>query len=218
MAVPSPCPPPRPGDNKSDDPRAMTQARPDRQQLRSSLRARRKAFVAALPPSARILAFRVLPSPVMALLDPGARIALYRPIGSEAPTAAIAQNLADLAFPLCLPRLGGDPRDAHFMDFAAWAPEDKLFPGPGRIPQPGFDAEAVIPDVAFVPLVGFDAALNRLGQGAGHYDRALEKLPDTIKIGLAWSVQQVDHIPAEAWDVPLDLIVTEQRIFAREDR
>ncbi|HWJ68857.1 MAG TPA: 5-formyltetrahydrofolate cyclo-ligase [Sphingobium sp.] len=194
----------------------MTQAPPDRDQLRATLRARRKAFVAALPPSVRILAFRVLPSPVMALLDPGARIALYRPVGSEAPTNAIAQNLADLGFPLCLPRLGGDPQNPHFMDFAAWMPDDKLVPGPSRIPQPDFSADAVTPDVAFVPLVGFDAALNRLGQGAGHYDRALETLPDTLKIGLAWSVQQVDHITAEVWDVPLDVIVTEQRIFARE--
>jgi 5-formyltetrahydrofolate cyclo-ligase len=196
----------------------MTQARSERDQLRITLRARRKAFVASLTPSVRILAFRVLPSPVMEILDPGACIALYRPVGSEAPMNAIAQNLADLDFALCLPRLGGDPQDPHFMDFAEWTLDDKLLPGPSRIPQPDFDAEAVTPDVAFVPLVGFDLALNRLGQGAGHYDRALEKLPDTIKIGLAWSVQQVDHIPAEAWDIPLDMIVTEQRIFTRESR
>lgn len=196
----------------------MTQAPPDRNMLRTTLRARRKAFVAALSPSMRTLAFRVLPSPVMALLPPAARIALYRPIGSEVPVDAIAQNLADLGFRLCLPRMGGDPHDPHFMDFAAWTPGDKLLSGPSRIPQPDLGASAVIPDVAFVPLVGFDAALNRLGQGAGHYDRALDKLPDALKIGLAWSVQQVDHIPAEAWDVPLDLVVTEQRIFEREQR
>ena len=195
----------------------MTQPLNDRDHLRAMLRARRKAFVAGLSPSVRALAFRVLPSPVMALLPPDARVALYRPVGSEAPTDAIAHSLADLGFSLCLPRLGGDPHNPHFMDFAAWTPdEDMLVPGPSRILQPGFDAEAVTPDVAFVPLVGFDAALNRLGQGAGHYDRALEILPDTLKIGLAWSVQQVDHIPAQSWDVPLDLIVTEQRIFERE--
>ncbi|HZV17361.1 MAG TPA: 5-formyltetrahydrofolate cyclo-ligase [Sphingobium sp.] len=196
----------------------MTQALSDRDHLRATLRARRKVFVAGLPASVRTLAFRVLPSPVMALLAPDARVALYRPVGSEAPTDAIAHNLADLDFPLCLPRLGGKPDDPHFMDFAAWTPEeDLLVPGPSRILQPSFDAEAVTPDVAFIPLVGFDAALNRLGQGAGHYDRALEALPDTLKIGLAWSVQQVDHIPAQSWDVPLDLIITEQRIFERKD-
>jgi len=195
----------------------MTQSLKERDRLRALLRGRRKAFVAGLLPSVRTLAFRVLPSPVMALLAPGARIALYRPVGYEAPTESIARSLDDLGFPLCLPRLGGEPADPHFMDFAAWSPDDMLLPGPSRIPQPDFGAEAVMPDVAFIPLVGFDAALNRLGQGAGHYDRALEKLPDTLKIGLAWSVQRVAHIPAESWDVPLDLIVTEQRIFERED-
>lgn len=195
----------------------MTKPLTERDSLRAMLRARRKAFVTLLSPSIRTLAFRVLPSPVMALIAPDARIALYRPVGCEAPTDAIAQNLADLDFPLCLPRLGGDPDDPHFMDFAAWTPGDSLLRGPNRIPQPDFDAEAVVPDVAFVPLVGFDAALNRLGQGAGHYDRALEKLPDTLKIGLAWSVQQVDRLPAESWDIPLDLIVTEQCIFERKD-
>jgi len=195
----------------------MTQSPNERDRLRTLLRGRRKAFVAGLLPSVRTLAFRILPSPVMALLAPGARIALYRPVGYEAPTESIAHSLDDLGFPLCLPRLGGEPADPHFMDFAAWSPDDMLLPGPNRIPQPDFAAEAVMPDVAFIPLVGFDTALNRLGQGAGHYDRALEKLPDTLKIGLAWSVQQVAQIPAESWDVPLDLIVTEQRIFERED-
>jgi len=36
-----------------------------------------------------------------------------------------------------------------------------------------------------------------------------------VKIGLAWSCQQVDALPVEPWDVPLDVIVTEQRIFER---
>lgn len=196
----------------------MTAAPPsDRGRLRAGLRARRKSFVAALPPSVRNLAFRVLPSPVMALLPPDACVALYRPVGSEAPTDRIADMLFDLGFPLCLPRLGGRADDPHYMEFAAWTPDDLLVPGPNRIPQPDFGMEAVVPDIVFTPLVGFDAALNRLGQGAGHYDRAFERLQDVVKIGLAWSCQQVDTLPVEPWDVPLDMIVTEQRVFERED-
>jgi len=194
----------------------MTIPAADRTLLRASLRARRKAFVAALPSSVRNLAFRVLPSPVTALLPPDARIALYRPVGSEAPTDRIAETLFDLGFPLCLPRLGMKAEDPHHMDFAAWTPDDMLVPGPTRIPQPDFGAESVVPDIVFTPLVGFDDALNRLGQGAGHYDRAFERLQDVLKIGLAWSCQQVEALPIESWDVPLDMIVTEQRIFERE--
>jgi len=195
----------------------MSAATPERSRLRAELRARRKAFVAALPRSVRNLAFRVLPSPVMALLPPDACIALYRPTGSEAPTDSIAETLFDLGFALCLPRLGMRADDPHHMDFAAWTPNDALVPGPSRIPQPDFGAEAVMPDVVFTPLVGFDAQLNRLGQGAGHYDRAFEQLQDALKIGLAWSCQQVEALPVEPWDVPLDMIVTEQRIFERAE-
>jgi 5-formyltetrahydrofolate cyclo-ligase len=193
----------------------MMSSATDRPFLRAALRAKRKAFVASLPPSVRNLAFSVLPSPVMGLLSPGAQIALYRPVGGEVRTDAIALTLFDLGFQLSLPRLGGKVADPHFMDFAAWTPDDMLVPGPTRILQPDHEAEAVVPDVVFTPLLGFDRALNRLGQGAGHYDRALETLPDALKIGLAWSVQMVDQLPVEPWDIPLDIVVTEISIFER---
>ncbi len=187
----------------------------DRSLLRAALRERRKAFVSGLPQSIRNLAFSVLPSPVMALLAPGTRIALYKPIGGEVRTDAIAFGLFDLGFQLCLPRLGGRPSDPHFMDFGAWTPDDMLVPGPTRILQPDYEAETLIPDVVFTPLLGFDRGLNRLGQGAGHYDRALETLPDALKIGLAWSVEMVDRMPVELWDSPLALVVTELSSFER---
>jgi 5-formyltetrahydrofolate cyclo-ligase len=189
----------------------------DRSLLRAALRAKRKTFVSGLPQSVRNLAFSVLPSPVMALLPPGAQIALYKPVGGEVRTDAIALGLFDLGFQLSLPRLGGKAGDPHFMDFASWLPDDMLVPGPTRILQPDYATEAVIPDVVFTPLLGFDRALNRLGQGAGHYDRALETLPDALKIGLAWSVQMVDRLPVEPWDIPLDIVVTEISIFERNN-
>ncbi len=42
-------------------------------------------------------------------------------------------------------------------------------------------------DVLFVPLVGFTAQGQRLGQGGGHYDRWLEAHPDAVPIGMAWA-------------------------------
>ena len=60
------------------------------------------------------------------------------------------------------------------------------------------------------PLLAFDAALNRLGQGAGHYDRAFAANAGAWRIGVAWSVQRVETLPADPWDVPLHNIITEQ--------
>ena len=76
--------------------------------------------------------------------------------------------------------------------------------------QPRATADVVVPDVVLVPLVVFDSRLMRLGQGAGHYDRALSVLENASAIGIAWSVQHAPAIDADPWDVPMDSILTEK--------
>jgi 5-formyltetrahydrofolate cyclo-ligase len=73
----------------------------------------------------------------------------------------------------------------------------------------------VRPDIILTPLLGFDHLLHRLGQGAGHYDRAFAALPGARRIGVAWSVQHVDPLPTDPWDVPLHAVITEQGWFER---
>jgi 5-formyltetrahydrofolate cyclo-ligase len=72
-------------------------------------------------------------------------------------------------------------------------------------------------DTILVPLVGFDASGHRLGMGAGFYDRALRRRLDDDRafrrprlVGVAYSIQQVDRIERQPWDVALDAIVTER--------
>ncbi len=194
----------------------MTELPTDRAALRTELRRRRKAQVAALSPSVRNLSFRVLPSPVLALLPPGARIAIYLSVGSEAPTGALIDFLHERGFGLCLPRI--DPDVPGRMDFCAWAPGEPLTAGGQlRIPEPGPQAPVVDPDVFLTPMVGFDRQLNRIGNGAGYYDRMFERLPDRRRIGLAWSSQMVEALPVQPWDVPLHMVVTEQSMIERAD-
>jgi 5-formyltetrahydrofolate cyclo-ligase len=187
----------------------------ERDALRRLLRARRRTHVEALPPAVHALCFHALPSPVLARLQPGSRVALYAAMNAEAPTKAIALQLAAAGHDLALPRLDGIPPDMHFH---AWQPGDPLVSGPFAIDQPLATSPPVAPDVVFVPIIGFDAALNRLGQGGGHYDRALAACPRALRIGLAWSAQQVDAVPVAEWDMPLDIIVTERQFFEREAR
>jgi 5-formyltetrahydrofolate cyclo-ligase len=71
----------------------------------------------------------------------------------------------------------------------------------------------VVPDVLFVPLVGFTADGGRLGQGGGHYDRWLEAHPETKAIGLAWDCQLADDLPREPHDRPLLAVVTPTRLY-----
>lgn len=62
-------------------------------------------------------------------------------------------------------------------------------------------------DLLVVPAVGFDEAGNRLGYGAGNYDRYLSQMPEgCCVVGVAFAEQQVAPIPTEAHDIPLRFI------------
>lgn len=69
-------------------------------------------------------------------------------------------------------------------------------------------------DIMLLPLVGFDRDGNRIGMGAGYYDRALGSVSQQpILIGCAHSVQECQAIAAEPWDVRLDAIATENGLI-----
>ena len=68
-------------------------------------------------------------------------------------------------------------------------------------------------DVAIIPGVAFDANGNRLGRGKGYYDRLLPKLNNSYNIGICFSFQAFDEIPAEVHDVKMNCILTEEGIF-----
>lgn len=101
-----------------------------------------------------------------------------------------------------------------------WAGKGLLFankaqptlPNQFGIPEPtGADfISAAELDYILVPLVGFDRAGNRLGQGGGYYDRAMKHLTRTFKLGVAYAFQELEEMEVQRWDVPLDGIVTEE--------
>jgi 5-formyltetrahydrofolate cyclo-ligase len=67
-------------------------------------------------------------------------------------------------------------------------------------------------DLVIVPGVAFDEHRNRIGFGAGFYDRFLESVrPSCAKIGIAFEFQIYDEVPVEEHDIPLDLVITEKR-------
>ena len=186
----------------------------DKRALRREMRAKRRIFVDRLDITAGRFAFRALPSPVAKLLEGHSVAALYAPVGSEVPALRLADALRRLGLSVALPIVS---QDEGVMDFHLWRPEDDLVPGPFDIPQPPVSAPMADPDVIFTPLVAFDATLARLGQGGGYYDRVFARYPDALRIGLAWSVQQVAHVPLESWDYPLHFVLTERALIERED-
>lgn len=72
-------------------------------------------------------------------------------------------------------------------------------------------------EVVFVPLAGFDRRGGRIGFGKGWYDRFFSRLSGhgihPVKIGLAFSFQEVPSVPCDPWDEALDMVVTENEII-----
>ena len=140
---------------------------------------------------------------------PGAVISGFMPIRSEADIrplmAALRARGGCLVLPVVLNR-----ETIIFRAFDADAPLVKT--GFGTT-GPGEGAEVLDPDILLVPLSAFDGEGQRIGYGAGHYDRAIARLHDKgrvpILIGVAFDCQEVASVPAEPHDVPLQAVLTE---------
>ncbi len=173
----------------------------DKRKLRAAARAARDMFVARPHPPIRVDARFV------ALLSPALTVASYQPIGSEADPAPLEQAAVAAGCALALPHVVDRATPLRFL---RWTPGKPLTTGPFGLRQPGSEELTIVPDIVLTPLVAFDRFLNRIGQGAGHYDRAFNALPVARRIGVAWSVQMLDAIPADPWDMPLEAIATEK--------
>lgn len=148
--------------------------------------------------------------------DPGTVVSGFWPIRSEADIRPLMFAMRERGARLCLPVVL-DRETIVFRELVRGA--EMVDTGFGTA-GPGEEAEILDPRLMLVPLSAFDARGNRIGYGAGHYDRAIARLAERgMKprlVGVAFSCQEVESVPAEPHDVPLDAILTEDglRSFA----
>ena len=160
------------------------------------------------------VARRVLDLPIAAAAT---RIAAYRAVRGEVVADAVVQWAWNAGRRIYLP-VTVPPRQ---MTFARWRHGDQFAKSRFGIDEPLPAARRVAAsrlDVVLVPLVAFDRQGNRLGHGAGYYDatfsfRRRARRTRPVLVGLAHAFQEVAHIDAREWDVPLDLVVTEHQVF-----
>ncbi len=149
---------------------------------------------------------------VIALAD-SAIVAVYYPIRTEIDPSPIVERLWQKGITVCLPSV---QKDNRALVFSVWRPDTGLIPGQLGILEP-FEKEHVLPDVLVIPLLAFDQSGYRLGYGMGHYDVTIKQLQaekPILKVGLAYAEQAcLLALPREDHDQPLDLVVTEQRVF-----
>ena len=181
--------------------------------IRARLRKARKEHAASLAPEASSLIFYRPPRPVLELVPEGAVIGLYRADPGEAPASAYARFFMERGHTIALPWLVDLETPMIFRVHTDPYGESDLSEGYFGLMQGSEDAEIVTPDVLFMPLVAFTASGDRLGQGGGFYDKWLGAHPDTIRIGLAWDMQEVEELPIEPHDMGLTAIVTPTRVL-----
>lgn len=140
-------------------------------------------------------------------LQAGDVVAAYWRIRDELDCQPILVKLMDSNQKVVLPVVMG-PEEP--LDLRVWEQGASLYESGFGTLAPSELAPRAEPDIVIMPLLGFDNRGTRLGYGGGYYDRTLacmSKKP--LLVGLAFAAQELDRIPREPHDVPLDVIVTE---------
>lgn len=173
-------------------------------QLRIDLRKIRQDFVKQVNIQKSFDAYSAI---LNDLLRPQMCVAGYQKTSSEVSADAILQATELFGAMAALPFIGAR---GEAMRFKQWKYDTPLIKSPFGFLQPLADTPDAVPDIILVPLLGFDRAMNRIGQGAGHYDKIFTILPNALRVGLAWSCQEKAYIPTDPWDVALDAVLTEK--------
>lgn len=142
-------------------------------------------------------------------LPAGAIVAVYAAKGSEVDVTALDVALRAAGFGVAYPRVLDDGRVLAFHALRI----DELVPSRFGLREPSADApETAVADIAafVVPGLAFDREGGRIGWGRGHYDATLAAAArDTLRVGLAFECQVVEHVPRDPHDALLHVIITE---------
>ena len=190
-----------------------------RQQLRSELRARRRALTPDQQAHAAQELLRKLMS--LPLFRRSQHIALYWAMDGEIDLAPIAKQLWKMGKHCYLPVL--HPQQQRQLWFVEYSPNTLLKINHFKIPEPDHRNTQKFPahllDIVLLPLVGFDTNGARLGMGGGFYDTTFafkqKQRPNSKPwlLGVAHTCQQVDKLATAAWDIPLHGVVTDKKVL-----
>jgi 5-formyltetrahydrofolate cyclo-ligase len=142
-------------------------------------------------------------------------IGLYWPFQGEVDPRPAVHHFCAAGATAALPAVVGKGLPLQFL---SWWPGVAMTTGVYNIPVPQ-GTDLVVPQVLIMPPVGFDAAGYRLGYGGGFYDRTLADItPRPLTIGVAYELSRLETIHPQAFDLPMDYVVTERGIFKTPTR
>ncbi|MER2264719.1 5-formyltetrahydrofolate cyclo-ligase [Methylobacterium oxalidis] len=174
-------------------------------ELRSAALARRDALD---PDLRREGSLRIADSVLgVAALAEAPIVGAFWPIRSEVDPRAIITRLFERGQRVALPKVTPDG-----LVFREWKAGEALVRGGFGLSEPREDLPPLDPTALIVPLAAFDRRGQRIGYGRGYYDQAIARLSKNgpvLTIGVAFSVQEIETVPAEPHDRPLDHLMTE---------
>lgn len=180
-----------------------------------SLRTAALAMRASLPPElrakhSRAICRRLYKHPALGAAE---RVMLYAAAGTEPDLTVLAGLLSAEGKRLYYPVCGAE----GLMYAAAPDSPDAWRTGKYGIAEPDPEhASLVSPeklDAVIVPCIAFDAAHRRLGHGGGYYDRFLPLCTRAVKLAAAFEIQRAAAVPIDSFDVAMDAVATELRIY-----
>ena len=178
-----------------------------RKERRRELLARREALPleARRASDARIGELILAGFPMLACMT----IGFYWPIKGEVDPRVALHRLRQRGARTALPVVVAKGEALRFLE---WRPDTPTIPGPMGLPIPQ-GTEVLVPGAVLAPPVGFGSLGYRLGYGAGFFDRTLAAAhPRPLALGLAREASRMETIFPQAWDIPMDFILTEEGI------
>ncbi|MGU3465844.1 5-formyltetrahydrofolate cyclo-ligase [Methylobacterium sp. C33D] len=192
-------------------PRTGTEA-PDAAR-KAELRAAALAARDGLDAAARQAASAAIGDALLALpeLARARLVGAFWPIRSEVDPRPAAEGLRARGQAVALPHVTPDG-----LLFREWRAGDALVAGRFGLSEPDPSLPPVEPDALIVPLAAFDRTGQRIGYGRGYYDGAIARLSRTspvLTVGIGFAAQEVERVPAEPHDRPLQYVITEAGVI-----
>jgi len=187
-----------------------------RNNLRSALRQKRQEITPEQQEAASVALFNMLGN--QDFFRVAQRIAFYQVADGEIDPRMLLDLALSEGKSCFLPVIEQD--NPEFVSFSPYDANTELVPNKWGIAEPPA-SEVISPtnfDVVFVPLVAFSKDCFRLGMGKGFYDRTFSfkifnRRSSPLLVGLAHEFQLSDSFPVESWDVRLDAVATENKIY-----
>ncbi len=138
----------------------------------------------------------------------------FMSIRSEISTSQLNKTILEMKKKLAFPIIKTNSEELIFKTINS---NKKFNLGKFNIPEPANDSKEIIPQIFFVPCLGFDLNGYRIGYGGGFYDKTFAKLKKLnfvfYTVGFAYDEQKINKLPIEKFDYKLDFVLTEKHLY-----